>query len=74
MFAKLYDVTKAERNKYLSLIHMSNQNLEEMQENLANLEENLKTLQGTAINKDKYRSSRIIFQVLFLFFIFKNTI
>ncbi|XP_067248185.1 coiled-coil domain-containing protein 146 isoform X1 [Chanodichthys erythropterus] len=53
VFEKLYDVTKAERNKYLSLIHMSNQNLEEMQNNLANLEENLKTLQWTAIIKDK---------------------
>ncbi|XP_077090353.1 coiled-coil domain-containing protein 146 isoform X2 [Siphateles boraxobius] len=53
VFAKLYEVTKAERNKYLSLIHISNQNLAEMEEKLANLEENHKTLQSTAINKDK---------------------
>ncbi|XP_056093282.1 coiled-coil domain-containing protein 146 [Rhinichthys klamathensis goyatoka] len=51
--AKLYEVTKAERNKYLSLIHISNQNLAEMTEKLAILEENNKTLQLTAINTDK---------------------
>ncbi|XP_043092918.1 coiled-coil domain-containing protein 146 [Puntigrus tetrazona] len=53
VFAKLYEVTKGERNKYLSLIHISNQNLAEVQEKLAKLEENLKTLQLIAINKDK---------------------
>ncbi|XP_058628699.1 coiled-coil domain-containing protein 146 isoform X4 [Onychostoma macrolepis] len=53
VFAKLYEVTKGERNKYLSLIHSSNQNLSEVQEKLAKLEENLKTLQLIAINKDK---------------------
>ncbi|KAK7149548.1 hypothetical protein R3I94_009007 [Phoxinus phoxinus] len=52
VFAQLYEVTKAERNKYLSLIHISNQNLAEMEEKLANLEENHKTLQSTAIDKD----------------------
>ncbi|XP_016406202.1 coiled-coil domain-containing protein 146 [Sinocyclocheilus rhinocerous] len=53
VFAKLYEVTKGERNKYLSLIHISNQNLAEVQEKLVKLEENLKTLQLIAINKDK---------------------
>lgn len=53
VFAKLYEVTKGERNKYLSLIHISNQNLAEVQEKLAKLEDNLKTLQLIAINKDK---------------------
>ncbi|XP_073694205.1 coiled-coil domain-containing protein 146 [Garra rufa] len=53
VFAKLYEVTKGERNKYLSLIHISNQNLAEVQEKLAKLEENHKTLQLIAINKDK---------------------
>lgn len=53
VFAKLYEVTKAERNKYLSLIHVSNQNLAEVQDKLADLEETLKNLQLTAINKDK---------------------
>ncbi|KAK2892683.1 hypothetical protein Q8A67_012671 [Cirrhinus molitorella] len=53
VFAKLYEVTKGERNKYLSLIHISNQNLAEVQEKLAKLEENHKTLQLIAIDKDK---------------------
>jgi len=55
VFAKLYEVTKAERKKYQSLIHISTQNLAEVAEKLAILEENHKTLQLTAINTDKYR-------------------
>ncbi|XP_073802784.1 coiled-coil domain-containing protein 146 isoform X4 [Danio rerio] len=53
VFAKLYEVTKSKRNKYLSLIQISDQNLALVQEKLAKLEENLKTLQSTAISKDK---------------------
>ncbi|KAG1953245.1 coiled-coil domain-containing protein [Pimephales promelas] len=53
VFAKLYEVTKAERKKYQSLIHISTQNLAEVAEKLAILEENHKTLQLTAINTDK---------------------
>ncbi|CAM4566038.1 unnamed protein product [Leuciscus chuanchicus] len=53
VFAKLYEVTKAERNKYLSLIYISNQNLAEMKEKLDILEENKKNLQLITINKDK---------------------
>lgn len=66
VFAKLYEVTKAERNKYLSLIHISNQNLAEMKEKLDNLEENQKNLQLTAINKDKYLSYHVTCLVIFL--------
>lgn len=73
MFSKLYEVTKGKRNKYLSLIHISNQNLAEVQEKLAKLEENLKTLQSIAINKDKYCSSHVIrYTVLIYFFAYYN--
>lgn len=70
VFAKLYEVTKGERNKYLSLIHISNQNLAEVQEKLAKLEDNLQTLQLIAINKDKYRSSHVICYTLCIFYFF----
>ncbi len=73
VFAKLYEVTKGERNKYLSLIHISNQNLAEVQEKLAKLEDNLQTLQLIAINKDKYMLSRyMLYLVYLIFFFFTN--
>ncbi len=73
VFAKLYEVTKGERNKYLSLIHISNQNLAEVQEKLAKLEDNLQTLQLIAINKDKYMLSRYMLYLVYLnFFFFTN--
>ncbi|XP_051543840.1 coiled-coil domain-containing protein 146 [Myxocyprinus asiaticus] len=53
VLAKLYEVTKGERNKYMTLNHISNQNLAEAKEMLAKLQEDLKMLQSTAINKDK---------------------
>ncbi len=66
VFAKLYEVTKGERNKYLSLIHISNQNLAEVQEKLAKLEDNLQTLQLIAINKDKYMLSHYMLYLVYL--------
>ncbi|XP_057180604.1 coiled-coil domain-containing protein 146 isoform X1 [Triplophysa rosa] len=53
VFAKLYEVTKGERNKYMSLIQISNQNLEEVKEKLIKLEEDLQIMQPIAMNKDK---------------------
>ncbi len=72
VFAKLYEVTKGERNKYLSLIHISNQNLAEVQEKLAKLEDNLQTLQLIAINKDKYMLSCYMLYLVYLIVFFTN--
>lgn len=53
--AKLYEVTKDERNKYMSLIQISNQNLAEVKEKRNNkLEKDLQIQQMIVINKDKY--------------------
>ncbi|XP_030628995.1 coiled-coil domain-containing protein 146 [Chanos chanos] len=51
--AKMYDVKKSERNKFVNLIQIINQNASEKREKLKFLENNREILRTDAINKDK---------------------
>ncbi|XP_018585726.2 coiled-coil domain-containing protein 146 [Scleropages formosus] len=53
VFAKLYDILKAERNKCVSLIQMASQKSAEMQEKSKILENEIEILRTTVINKEK---------------------
>nr|XP_055046099.1 coiled-coil domain-containing protein 146 [Misgurnus anguillicaudatus] len=53
VFAKLYEVIKDERNKYMSLIQISQKKLAEVKVKLKEKEEELQDQQKTVINKDK---------------------